>query len=66
MNRKWNWAAAFPQSCTDDVRVVARLLPRRLFGTVTWGTIDVTFFEESLILPSRLYLNEVKEEKFKL
>jgi len=63
VNRKWNWAAAFPQSCTDDVRVVARLLPRRLFGTVTWGTIDVTFFEESLILPSRLYLNEVKEEK---
>lgn len=63
MNRKWNWAGAFPQSCTDDVRVVTRLLPRRLFRTVTWGTIDVMFFGESLILPSRLYLNEVKEEK---
>ena len=63
MNRKWNWAGAFPQSCTDDVRVVTRLLPHRLFKAVAWGTIDVTFFGERLILPSRLYLNEVKEEK---
>jgi len=63
VNRKWSWVAAFPQSCTDDVRVVARLLPRRLFGTVTWGTIEVTFYGEPLILPYRLYLNEVKEEK---
>ena len=63
MNKKWNWTGAFPASCADDVRAVTRLLPRRFFKPVTWGTIEVTFYEETLILPSRMYFDEVAEEK---
>ena len=61
--KKSIWVQAFPKSCANDVQVVIRLLPLRFSKPVSWGTIDVTFFGESLILPSRLYLNEVKEEK---
>ena len=61
--KKSMWVQAFPKSCANDVHVVIRLLPLRFSKLVSWGTIEVTFFGESLILPSRLYLNEVKEEK---
>ncbi|MCT4780619.1 MULTISPECIES: hypothetical protein [Exiguobacterium] len=63
MNRKWNWVQAFPQSCAVDVRLVTRLLPRRLFRTTTSGTIEIACGEERLILPSRVYFEEVPEEK---
>lgn len=62
-NKKSILIQAFPKSCAKDVQAMIRLLPRRFFRTVTWGTIDVTFCGEQLILPSRLYLDEVTEEK---
>ncbi len=62
-HKKSIWIQAFPKACTKDVEAVIRLLPRRYFKPVTWGEIDVTFFGEQLILPSRLYLDEVTEAK---
>jgi len=62
-NKKSIWIQAFPKACTKDVEAVIRLLPRRYFKPVTWGEIDVTFFGEQLILPSRLYLDEITEAK---
>lgn len=61
--KKSIWVQAFPESYAKDVETVIRLLPLRFSKPVSWGTIDVTFFGEPLILPSRLYLNEAKEEK---
>ncbi len=61
--KKSIWIQAFPKSCTNDVETVIRLLPLRFSKPISWGTIEVTFYGEPLILPYRLYLNEVKEEK---
>ncbi len=63
MQMKTNWLQAFPQSCAGDVEAVRRLFPHRLFRPVTWGTIEIAYWQEKLNLPSRVYLDEVPEVK---
>ncbi|WP_214721799.1 hypothetical protein [Exiguobacterium sp. s192] len=63
MSIKENWVQAFPQSCAEDVQVVTRLLPRRWFRSTISGTIEIAYWQETLILPSRMYFDEIAEEK---
>ncbi|WP_051524902.1 hypothetical protein [Exiguobacterium undae] len=63
MSIKENWVQAFPQSCAEDVQVVTRFLPRRWFRPTISGTFEIAYWQETLILPSRMYFDEVAEEK---